>query len=85
MAENVRLLKAITELKHYYQGQQSTFEGRDSSARGHYKFPGSPPMPYVAFGLQCSPPPAGQVRIYARGRIIKTQYFIPLARGQIGK
>lgn len=84
MAVNMRLLKAIIELKHYHQGQQSTCEGRDSNLRGIIR-PGSPPMSYVACGLDFSSSPAGQVEVHARGRIIKTQCFIPLASSQIGK
>lgn len=84
MAINMRLLKPITEPKHYYQGQQSTCEGRDSSPRGIIS-PGSPLMSYVAFELDFSSSPVGQVEVHARGRIIKTRYFIPLASSQIGK
>lgn len=62
-----------------------TFEGKGQQLWGHYEFPGSPPLPYVAFGLDHSLPPAGLVGIHVRGRIIKTQYFVPLSRGQIGK
>ena len=58
MAVNMRLLKAIIELKRYHQGQQSTCEGRDSNPRGTIS-PGSPPMSYVACGLDFSSSPAG--------------------------
>ena len=66
MAVNMRLLKAIIELKHYYQGQQSTCEGRDSSPRGIIS-PGSPLMSYVAFELDFSSSPAGQVEVMLEG------------------
>ena len=58
MAVNMRLLKAIIELKRYHQGQQSTCEGRDSNPRGTISL-GSPPMSYVACGLDFSSSPAG--------------------------
>lgn len=83
MAVNVRLLKAIIELKHYYyQVQQSSHLRGGTAAQGALQVRGSPPMPYVAFGLDCFPLPSGWVGIYAGGRIIKTQYFILLLRGQ---